>query len=440
MYEEKKANDAIVNAAVFRAGLKEWAKAEANSEAYLETWPKGADAPRIFLSLADLYGKRGQRTKELKQLEEYRQRFARDPEDWLAAQQRIAEVYERSGNRSAARRTYEEAYAYWRPRRERVKERGLGVVAQAMYLDLEPEFVEYDRVTLDVAPQFLKGQLQVKGKKLKKLEESYGQVVKLKQAEPAICALYRIGLGYRRFAQALHDAPVPREIRGKAALVEEYKAQIAQVSEPLEAKATEGFELAMNASRDYGVVNECARQATAYLLKAKPDRYGPSPEVVPEIASPAPTGSPQGYGILAGIQPVTAPARSTAVPRRAPRRRSRRSRCTTATAATARRAAPTTRRRARGRRGRGRAGHPEAREEEDHQGRRRRRGPACRATTTRIATYHPPGRRARLRRREATARARAAAPAPPPSAAPAAAGAAGRRRRGALRARAAALR
>ena len=34
--------------------------AEAASEAYLETWPKGADAPRMFLSLADLYGRRGQ--------------------------------------------------------------------------------------------------------------------------------------------------------------------------------------------------------------------------------------------------------------------------------------------------------------------------------------------------------------------------------------------
>ena len=37
--EEKKANDAIINAAVFRAGLREWARAEAATEAYLETWP-----------------------------------------------------------------------------------------------------------------------------------------------------------------------------------------------------------------------------------------------------------------------------------------------------------------------------------------------------------------------------------------------------------------
>ena len=41
VYEEKKALDAIVNAAVFRAGLRDWARAEADSLAYLEVWPDG---------------------------------------------------------------------------------------------------------------------------------------------------------------------------------------------------------------------------------------------------------------------------------------------------------------------------------------------------------------------------------------------------------------
>ncbi|HYG68546.1 MAG TPA: hypothetical protein VD838_12835, partial [Anaeromyxobacteraceae bacterium] len=71
VYEEKKATDAIINAAVFRAGLRQFARAEAASRAYLETWPKGADAPRIFLSLADLYQRQNLRSKELRQLEEY---------------------------------------------------------------------------------------------------------------------------------------------------------------------------------------------------------------------------------------------------------------------------------------------------------------------------------------------------------------------------------
>jgi TolA-binding protein len=310
-YEEKKANDAIVNAAVFRAGLREWARAEAATLAYLETWPDGADAPRLFLGLADLHGRQGQLAKELKQLEEYQRRYAKDGDEWLAIQHRIALLLEKSGNAAGARRAYDVGLAHWKRNKGGVKDRGLALVAQAMYLDLEPAFSEYDRVSLNVAPKSLPGQLQVKGKKLKAIEDGYGQVVKLKQADPAICALYRIGLAYKRFAQALWDVPMPKEFRGKAEYEEEYRAGIAQYAEPLDQKAVEGLELAMNASRDYGVVNACAREATAILVKVKPDRYGPSPEVIPPIAAPHGADAPTGYGILAEVQPVPPPAKAT---------------------------------------------------------------------------------------------------------------------------------
>jgi TolA-binding protein len=311
-YEEKKANDGIVNAAVFRAGLRQWTAAEAASLAYLDTWPNGADASRIFLSLADLYAKRGQPSKELKQLEDYQKRFAKDPDEWLAIQHRIAKLLEKS-NPKAARQAYAQALGYWRRHKGEVKERGLAAVAQGMYEELEPAFVAYDKITLDVSPKHLKGQLQVKGKKLKQLEDAYGQVVKLKQAEPAICALWRIGYAYERFAQTLFAAPIPKELRRNAEFVQEYKAQLAQFAEPLRAKAIEGLALAVGASRDYGVVNDCARSATALLSKEKPDEYGPSPEAVPAVPSPpAPAAAPRGYGLLAEVVSAAPPRERTA--------------------------------------------------------------------------------------------------------------------------------
>jgi TolA-binding protein len=304
-YEEKKANDAIVNAAVFRAGLREWGKAEAASRAYLDTWPSGADASRLFLSLADLYAKQGQTAKELKQLEDYQRKYAKDPDEWLVTQHRIAQLLDKTGRGALARKAYADAVDYWKRRKGSVTERGLPVVAQGMYEELEPAFAEYDRITLNVAPKYLKSQLQVKGAKLKKLEESYGQVVKLKQAEPAVCALYRIGLAYRRFAQTLFDTPIPKELRRDPELVQEYKAQLAQAAEPLDQKAFEGLGLAVNASRDYGVQNDCSRQALALLAKHKPEEWGPSPEVLPPIAAPASQPvTPRGYGLLSEVQPV----------------------------------------------------------------------------------------------------------------------------------------
>jgi tetratricopeptide (TPR) repeat protein len=310
-WDEKKATDGIINAAVFRAGLRQWAKAEAASRAYLEAFPEGPDAPRIFLSLADLYAKQGQTAKQLKQLEDYQRKYAKDPDEWLGLQAQIAQLFERSGNAPMARRAEAQALEQWRRNKDRVKERGLAIVARALYDELEPAFVEYDRISLNVAPKYLKAQLEVKARKLKKLEESYGQVVLMKQAEPAVCALYKIGLGYKRFAQALYDAPIPKEIRGDRALVEEYRTLLSQQAEPLEAKAVDGLALAVGAARDYGVVNECARQATAILVKHKPEEYGPSPEVLPAIVAPVPAETPRGYGLLAEVEgvPVRAAAR-----------------------------------------------------------------------------------------------------------------------------------
>ena len=304
-YDEKKATDAIINAAVFRAGLRQWARAEAASLAYLETWPNGADAPRIFLSVAELHAKQGQTSKQLKQLEEYQRKYAKDPDEWLGIQHQLAQLLEKAGNAPLARRTQAQGLEYWRRNKDKVKERGLALVARAMYDEVEPSFAEYDRISLNVAPRFLKGTLEIKAKKLKKVEEAYGQVVRLKQAEPAVCGLYKIGLAYKRFAQALYDAPIPKEIRGDASLVEEYKSLLSQQAEPLEAKALDGLALAVNAARDYGVVNDCARQATAILVKHKPEEYGPSPEALPAIAAPPlPEAAPRGYGLLAEVQGV----------------------------------------------------------------------------------------------------------------------------------------
>jgi TolA-binding protein len=307
VYEEKKANDAIINAAVFRAGLKEWARAEEASLAYLAAWPDGADASRLFLGLADIYARQNLTTRELKQLEEYQRKYAKDPDEWLAIQHRIALLLQKAGNSRDARHAYELARDYYKPRKDKVKDRGLAPVAQALYLDLEPAFAEYDRINFVVAPKLLKRQLEVKGEKLKKLQEAYTAIVNMKQAEPAVCALYRIGMLYRRFSETFAATPVPKEIRGNAEYMEEYKAQVATVTEPLEAKAVEGLELAMTKSRELGVRNECARAATDLLFKVKPEKYGPTPEAFPALSAPVAADAVKGYGFLTTIQPVPAP-------------------------------------------------------------------------------------------------------------------------------------
>jgi tetratricopeptide (TPR) repeat protein len=303
LYDEQKAQDALYDAGVFREGLRDWRRAEADRAAWLATWPDAKEAPKVFLSVADLYSKEKATSKELKQLEEYQKRYARDPTEWLVVQHRIARLLEKAGNAAGARRAYEQAVLYHRAKKAQVAERGMPVVAQGMFLELEPDFDRYDRITLDVKPKLLKAQLEVKGKKLVELQQKYTAVVNLKQAEPAVCALYRIGLAYKRFAQTLYDAPIPKELKAlkRQDVIDEYKAQLSQLAAAPEQKAVEGLEYAMTKSREYGVSNDCSRRAAEILVKYKPEKYGAPQELVPALVAKVP-GSREGHGLLSALQ------------------------------------------------------------------------------------------------------------------------------------------
>jgi tetratricopeptide (TPR) repeat protein len=312
-YQEAKAQDAIYNAGVFREGLSQYQRAEADRELFVATWPQAKETPRVFLSIADLHAKGGNRAKEVRQLEEYQRRFASAPDEWLAIQARIARAWDKAGNRDAARKARTAALAYYRQKGlgpQQAGERGLGAVAEGMLIELEPAFASWDRITLDVKPKFLKSQLEVKGRKLLELEKQYGAVVQLKQAEPAVCALAGIGRLYDRMARTILDAPVPKEVRAKKELVQEYKAQLAAIAEAPQQKAVEGMEIAAAKSRELGVRNDCSREAEALLARAKPDKYGPVLEKLPAIAVPPAPDRVSGYGLLAArktFEPPPAP-------------------------------------------------------------------------------------------------------------------------------------
>jgi len=308
-YEESKARDALYNAGVFREGLRDLRRAEADRLAWVASWPDAPEAGKVFLSLADLYAREKATAKELAQLEAYQRRYATDPGDWIVVQGRIARALERAGNAPAARRAWQQALDHWRRHRAQVGERALPVVAWASYLELDGDFERYDRVTLDVKPRYLKAQLQVKAKKLADLQKAYTDVVNLKQAEAAVCSLYKIGNGYRRFADALTNAPVPAELKAlkRQDVVDEYKSQLAALAEAPNKKAAEGFEYALAKAREYGVWNACSRAAGEALAKIDPDRHAPPPEVLPPLTPPAPPPAP-GHGLLSALQPPAAPA------------------------------------------------------------------------------------------------------------------------------------
>jgi hypothetical protein len=186
----------------------------------------------------------------------------------------------------------------------------MAAVAQAQYLALEPAFEAYDRIDFAVpgrlSPQrqvkWLKDQLQFKSTRLLDLQKRYTAVVETKQAEPAVCALYKIGLAYQHFGGALRHAPIPKEIKREKALAEEYRAQLGQLAEAPEKKAAEALEYALAKSSELSVSNSCSKATAEILTKTKGDQYGQPLEQVPPLTAPVVAAArPTGHSLLSAL-------------------------------------------------------------------------------------------------------------------------------------------
>ncbi|HZZ84938.1 MAG TPA: tetratricopeptide repeat protein [Anaeromyxobacteraceae bacterium] len=296
-FDERSAQDALHDAGIYREGLGQLRRAEADRKAFVAAFPQAKETPRVFRSLASIYERQREPGRAARHLQEYQRRFARAGQGWFEAQQWLARLHEQAGDPPAARRDRAVALRRWRESGGGAGDAAQALAAAAMVDELDRPFEDYGRIGFAVPARRLAAQVSLKGKRLLELQQRYTAVVKLEAAEPAVCALARIGEGYRGFAEALLQAPVPPELRREPELAKEYRAQLsAQAAAPRQ-KAVEGLALAVTQARAHGVANDCARRAEAALRALDPEAAAPAPERVPwpPFDAPAP-GAPRAEG------------------------------------------------------------------------------------------------------------------------------------------------
>ncbi len=328
VFEQTKAQQALINAAVYRVGLRQHAAAIKDREAYLKLWPVskraiGSDpSEQVFASMADVYEEQGRLALAIKQLEEHSKHVSRDADAYLKVQGRIIKLYERSHNEKIARKLQKDVLDFYKHySRSHLSPEALDVVAQASYLENEPVFDAFEGQRLHLPEKQLMKDVKAKATALISVQDAFTKTVKLGSADPAICSLWRIGLAYQKFAQSLYDAPVPPAYR-KPELIDAYKDALAQKAMPAESKAKELYASAVAKSRELGIYNDCASKALTGLKKYDPANFGDVPEtVVPIVPPSAPTAMPA--GLLAKVDntpsaAATPPPGSTAPPSAAP--------------------------------------------------------------------------------------------------------------------------
>ena len=312
VFEEQKAQVALFNASTFREGLGEYRQALRLRERYLELWPKAKDAEQVFLSIADLWEKQGAYGKAMKHLEEYEREYLRFPSKVLAAEGRIARIYEEKQRRPRdANRIYNRIMDYYSklgPRgRKELEKPALVAVGRAQFQAIEPDYAQFMRLRLSggqYLPAFaerLKASVKDKRDALSIVQKQYVATVALGAPEPAICSLYRMGLMFDNFADRLVNVSVPTKD-------EELKAQVRdqfdQQAQPIKEMAAEAFTNAVAKARELDVYNDCSAKSLALLRSTyRPEQY---PDVL-ERKLPLPRAADarvSGNGLLTGIQAV----------------------------------------------------------------------------------------------------------------------------------------
>ncbi|MHB8419856.1 MAG: tetratricopeptide repeat protein [Myxococcales bacterium] len=318
-FDEGKAQEGLINAAVYRAGMRQYAMAIKDREAYLRLWPVGKRASgsdsseQVFASIADVYERQGKTALAIKQLEEHAKHVMRDPDAYLKVQGKLLELYERSHNERLTAKLQKDLFDFYKHSSHRkLSPEALDVVAKASYAMNDGAFAAFEGQKLHLPEGRLIKDVKAKAAALLSVQDQYTKTVKLGSGDPAICSLWRIGLAYQKFAQALYDAPVPPALRKSEQLVETYKDQISQQAMPAENKAKELYASAVQKSRELGIYNDCAAKAFAGLRKYDPASYGEVPEAVVPVPAHTTPAAPDGIAVAIGAPPSPAASGSTA--------------------------------------------------------------------------------------------------------------------------------
>jgi tetratricopeptide (TPR) repeat protein len=311
VWEEQKAQDALFNAGVFREGLGAYKQALKNREKYLELWPTSKDAEAVEKSIIDLYEKMGQWQKVIKALEEYQKKY-KDPNKVLIAEGRIATVYEdKLKNAKQARSIYNRAYDYYeklsKKQRDALEILALDTVARASFLKNEDDWKKYSGIKLKWSKMQnigeLKGSIAEKGKALTEIQKAYTKTVAFKSADPAICALHKIGLAYDQFADQLVNFPVPKGLPEEILI--ELRPQFEQQADPVKQKAAEAFTAAVQKSQELDVFNPCTTAALEMLRnKYRPEAFPKMREDIADLKVPVDRQMAIGGDLLTSIQPI----------------------------------------------------------------------------------------------------------------------------------------
>lgn len=277
--QSKDRESALFNTARLLEGLQRYNEAAAAFLRYADVYPKSEDAPKNQFRAALIYEKQNDFNKEIGALNEFVQKFSRDPsqaELVIDAKKRIGDAHLKLKRETEARRSFEAAADEFDRRglKPETAQIAAEAAAYSRFQLAENVFAEFNKVRIGGTGKALVNSFTAKREAVKKVNAAYDKVVGYKRAEWTLAAFYRKGYILERFAETILATPVPPEVKrlGEEA-VASYQDQLSGLTVALEDKAVETYTQAFGAAKQFRVSNEWTKKTLESLNRYRPKEY-----------------------------------------------------------------------------------------------------------------------------------------------------------------------
>ncbi len=273
--DDPKAADELFNAALWREGLGDDKGAVEDWQHYVKQYGDKGDGAKIAFNIGLILERRGEWRKAADHWYGYQRQFGNSatPGQLFLARYKEGLALQHQSSRDTLIVMGEVARRYSSLSDADKQGPTLDAAAHARFLLLEGPWHEFMKIHFNYTRQRdLVFVLKIKNNRMKKLLEGYGQVVSMGSAIWTQAALARLGEAYKNFNKGLMEAPTPRGLSPEQQDL--YRSTLEQQALPLEDKATEAYEKAIEVGSRSGAYCEWTLRAQDLLREFKPDAYG----------------------------------------------------------------------------------------------------------------------------------------------------------------------
>ena len=308
---DKRTKDAIFNAGLYRATLREFDGARTARRKYLKLYPNASDAAEVHFSMCETMEKEAALLDDERKGSNARWTAAHDCYfSWVKNKAYASKETDllchaqfRRGEIMREKTRYDKGYAemlrylnkMWPSWKGKKSPKGLprcsADMAELKFRSLAGRFSKYTKLSIsELNPTKKKrfdASIAAKTKERDALIAAYKGIVEIGVAEWALASLFMIGEAYQNSIDRLLQARIPDRIPGYK-LTEDDKAslrnQLKEMATPIEGLAIEAFQFCVDKANELGVYNKWSVKARKKLQELRPEEFTPLVESVPSLA------------------------------------------------------------------------------------------------------------------------------------------------------------